>query len=83
MFDEFERDVLARATARAYSVLLLLLILLFAWLCLASFNGWSVPHSPAEWFSLGLSMTGIGAALPIFFAELMVPVPPVEDMLDD
>ena len=79
MFDEFERDALARATARAYAILMLLLIPLFGWLWLANVNGWPAPRNALDWSSLGLAVLFIGAILPIFFAEIMVPFPPAED----
>lgn len=82
VFDEFERDALARATTRAYSVVTSLLIALFIWLWLASVNGWPLPRTPLDWSSLGVAIMGIGAVLPIFFAEIMVPLPPADDVPD-
>lgn len=83
VFDEFERDALARATTRAYSVFLSLLITLFIWFWFASVNGWPLPRTPLDWSTLGFAVMGIGAALPIFFTEIMVPLPPAGEMQED
>lgn len=82
-YDEFERDALRRATQRAYGVLLLLLVLLFGGLWIAGFTGQHLASEPATWATLGLALTGIGAALPVLFAELLVPFPPVDDPEED
>lgn len=83
MFDEFERDALARATTRSYSTLMAILVAVFTWQWVATVNGWPMPRTPLDWWSMGMAVVGIGAVLPIFFAEIMVPMPPAEDMLDD
>lgn len=82
-FDEFERAALARATTRSYAVIMLLLMLLFAWLWLAGVYGWPAPDNPHDWSSIGLAILFIGAVLPIFFAEITVPLPPAGDTADD
>lgn len=78
-FDELERDALMRATQRAYAVMIGLLAVLFCWFWLASLNGWPMPRTAADWSSIGISLLAIGAALPIFFAEILVPIPPEGD----
>ena len=82
-FDEFERAALARATTSSYAVMMLLLMALFAWLWLAGVNGWPAPSNPHAWSSLGLAVIFIGLVLPIFFAELMVPLPPINDATEE
>jgi len=78
-YDEFEQSVLARATARAFAVMLALILALFVWLWLASVNNWPMPRTPVDWSALGLAFLGIGGALPVKMAELVVPVPPAGD----
>ena len=82
-FDEFELAAVFRATTRAYSVLLSLLVALFSWLWLADVNGWPMPRTPLDWSSLAFAMFAIGAALPTLCAELMVPLPPEADPQDE
>lgn len=83
IFDEFEFAALSRATTRSYSVMIGLLVWLFCWLWLASDNGWPIPRTPLDWSSLGLAIIGIGGILPIFFAEILVPLPPTDDATDE
>ena len=75
-FDEFERAALVDATQRAFGVVLIMLLALFAWLWLASAMGWPMPVRPRQWYALGWSFLVIAASLPIFFAELTIPFPP-------
>ena len=71
--DELERQILARAGARAHIVILLLLAIIFGWLVVAELIGARAPQSASDWATLGLSIIGIGFALPILFAERMSP----------
>lgn len=71
--DEFEQQVLARAGARAHVVMMLLLTAIFGWLAVAGLTGSRVPQSASDWATLGLSVVGIGFALPILFAERLSP----------
>lgn len=71
--DEFERQVLDRAGARAHNAMLLLLASVFAWLVIAGLVGAPLPGSAGDWAILGLSMLGIGMALPALFAEQASP----------
>ena len=76
--DEFEQDVWARAGARAHIAVLLLLSAIFGWLVVAARTGLPVPQSASDWGTVGLSVLGIGFALPILLAERMSPTTPVE-----
>jgi hypothetical protein len=81
MFDEFERGAIALATRRAYTIVVLMLAALFAWLWLAAGDPTlPAPRTELQWSSLGASLIMIVVALPIFFAELMVPMPPADDI---
>jgi hypothetical protein len=82
-YDEFERAVLTRATFHAFSLLLALILFFFLWLWISSSNGWPVPSTPLDWSALGFAFLGIGAALPVLMAELMVPMPPHEDAKEE
>ena len=81
-FDEREHIVLAHATRRAYSVFLGVVLASGTWLWIASLNGWMMPRSPADWSVWACSLLAIGVALPILFAEIMVPLPPVGEEHD-
>ena len=76
VFDERERLVLAHATRRAYSAFLGFVLVNATWLWLASLYDWPMPRSPADWSVWGYSLLAVGVALPILFAEIMVPLPP-------
>lgn len=75
-FDEFERAALVDATHRAFAVVLVMLLALFAWLWAASAAGWPMPMRPRQWFALGWAFLAIAASLPVFFAEMTIPFPP-------
>jgi hypothetical protein len=77
-YDEFQRAIAARATARAFAVLLGLILLVFLWFWVASLNGWPMPRTPLDWSAFALAFLAIGVALPVLFAEIMVPLPPRE-----
>jgi len=76
--DEFEQNVLARAGARAHVAVLLLLSAIFGWLVVAAQVGLPVPQSASDWGTVGLSVLGIGFAIPILFAERMSPTTRME-----
>jgi hypothetical protein len=80
-FDEFERAAITAGTRRAYAIVILILAALFGWLCLATWAPEIVaPHTPRQWLALGMSLLSIVIALPVFFAELIVPMPPADDL---
>lgn len=76
--DEFERQVMDRAGARAHRVMLLLLAAVFAWLVVAGLSSAPMPGSAGDWATLGLSLLGIGIALPALFAEQVSPTADAE-----
>lgn len=80
--DEFERAALARATGRAYLILLTLILFAFFYVWVALGQDWPTPTSRADWSAWGqaLLMTGIG--LPIFLAEVTIPLPPKDESED-
>lgn len=78
-FPREDRDALAEASRLAALITLALAAAIFVWLWLASIFGWPAPARPKHWFALGFSFLTIGAALPIFLAERMVPIPPDEE----
>lgn len=82
-FDEFERDALAAATTRAFGVVIAMTAAMFLWLWLASIFDWPAPVRPKQWYALGWSFLVIAATLPVFFAELTVPMPPETDREDE
>lgn len=82
-YDEFERDALARATRRAYTWLVALTFALLAYVWIGVQAGWRVPATPHQWSAVGLAFLFVGAALPVLFAELMVPLPPEGDEMED
>jgi|GEM_PF-1142527 len=81
--DEFEREALLRATRRAYRLLMALIIALCVWLWVATALDWPTPQRFEQWTGIAISMTAIGLALPIFFAETSVPHPPETDEAED
>lgn len=82
-YDEFERDALGRATRRAYAWMVALTFALFAYLWIGVQAGWRVPANAHQWSAVGLAFFFVGVALPVFFAELMVPLPPEGDEMED
>ncbi len=70
-----DRDMLALAVRRSALFTLSIAAAIFAWLWLASIFGWRAPTWPKHWFALGFSFLAIGAALPVFLAERMIPMP--------
>lgn len=83
VFDECERDLLQRASSYSYRVVLALLLCGLAWLAYAARFGGPAPRSWQQWASLAIVVTGIGAALPVLFAEFLVPLPPKGDVEED
>ena len=77
-FDEFERNALSAATTRAYATLITVMMLGMVYLWIASIAGWPVPTIPRQWAALTYLLVGLGLALPVFYAELLVPLPPAE-----
>ncbi|MBY0306312.1 MAG: hypothetical protein K2W86_14325 [Sphingomonas sp.] len=77
-FDEFERSALSAATTRAYATLMTVMILGLIYFWIASIAGWAVPTVPRQWAVLTYLILGLGLALPVFYAELLVPFPPAE-----
>jgi len=76
--DEFEHNVMVRAGARAHVAVLLLLSAIFGWLVVAAQVGLPVPQSASDWGTVGLSVLGIGLALPILLAERLSPTTTME-----
>lgn len=72
--DEFERAAIGRATQRAYSILTGLMLAAFAWLWFAALYDWPTPVTPLDWSSWGIAFVTIAVALPVFLAELAVPL---------
>ncbi|WP_084583828.1 hypothetical protein [Sphingomonas azotifigens] len=83
VFDECERDMLQRASSYSYRVVLALLVCGLAWLAYATRFGAPSPRSWQQWASLAVIVTCIGAALPVLFAEFLVPLPPKGDVEED
>ncbi|WP_294334002.1 hypothetical protein [uncultured Sphingomonas sp.] len=83
VFDEFQRDTLQRATMRSFQVLLLLVGLVFGWLCVASSFRWPMPAAPQDWFLWGGAILYAGLLLPILFAEFTIPMPPEAEAQED
>lgn len=80
-YDEFERTALLAAMRRAYLVDLNIVTALFIWLMAASHKGWPVPTMSGQWGAIGYATVMAMLALPIIFAEFMVPMPTEEDEL--
>jgi hypothetical protein len=78
-FDEFESQVIARASRRALNIGLFAILAIFAWLWLAATFDWPRHHTPLDWSTFGLALFFSGAALPILLTETMVPIPPESD----
>lgn len=82
-YDEFERDALAHATRRAYAVLLGVASALMGWLWIAPDLGWPAPQTQQDWSAFGFAFLFVGGALPVIFAEWMVPFPPEGDEMEE
>ena len=52
---------------------------LFLWLMAATRAGWPVPRTTGHWGSIGYAIVMTMLALPVIFAEIMVPMPDPED----
>jgi small neutral amino acid transporter SnatA (MarC family) len=82
-YDEFEKLVLLRATFRAFTIMLVLILSFFLWLWLASSFGWPMPRTPLDWSAFGFAFLAVGAVLPVLMAEIMVPMPPRGEQDED
>jgi len=82
-FDEFEQAAMYRATVAAYATLLVIVLVGMIWLWLASLMRWPAPSTPLAWSAWALFLFGAGMALPVTYAEWMVPLPPSEPFEDD
>ena len=80
-YDEFERNALSEAVRRAYLVDLIAVGAVFLWLMAASRAGWSMPVTSGQWGAIGFATVMTMLALPIIFAEFMVPMPDPQDQL--
>ncbi len=81
--DEFERNALNRATHTAYRIMALLAVLLCFWCALGTENHWPAPTQPSDWAQMAWTFTALGLVLPVFFAELIIPMPPNDEVEDD
>lgn len=81
--DEFERAALSKATSHAYLIMLGLALILCTWCWLGSAYDWPMPRTPLDWSSWGMAFLVCGVALPVFLAEIMVPLPPEGDEMEE
>ena len=81
-FDEFERDALLRATTRAYLTLAGGVMLGLGAVMLATLFGMRALTARDLAVAM-LAVTGTAVALPILFAEAMVPLPPRADVPEE
>jgi hypothetical protein len=82
-FDEFEQQSLNRAAMIAYRIIIPLTALLFVWCIIGLSNNWPIPSTPNHWGQIGWTFLIFGLVLPVFIAELIIPMPPKADMEDD
>lgn len=75
-FDEHERAILNRASARSHTWTIGLILMSFIWFHLASLKDWPMPTTAMDWSSWGFGLVSIALTLPVLFAEIMVPLPP-------
>ncbi len=78
-FDEFEQQALLTSLRRAYSMSLILIATVFAWLTAGQGLGWPTPQLTHQWFTLGCSLLIVMATLPTLIAEWTIPLPDNED----
>lgn len=76
IFDEFELAALGRATKRAYLTFMSIVLLGIFWMWLAGIWDLPKPELPSTWSAWGFLLLGYGIALPVLYAEWMVPLPP-------
>jgi len=81
-FDEHERAILNRASARSHIWTIGLILMSFIWFHLASLKGWPMPTTAMDWSSWGFGLVAISLTLPVLFAEIMVPLPPAGEEED-
>ncbi|MCP4028161.1 MAG: hypothetical protein GY736_17900 [Sphingomonas sp.] len=78
-YDEFERNALSAAMHRAYLIDVIAVGAVFLWLMAASRANWPSPTTSSQWGTIGYATVMTMLALPIIFAEFMVPMPDPED----
>ena len=76
VYDEFEQHAMFRATTAAYATLLAIVMAGLAWIWLAGQFGWPAPSTPRAWWDWSIALLFAGIALPVTYAEWMVPMPP-------
>jgi hypothetical protein len=82
-FDEFEQQSLNRAAMIAYRIIIPLAAFLCFWCAIGLSNNWPIPSTPNHWVQIGWTFLTFGLVLPVFIAELIIPMPPKAEMEDD
>ena len=73
--DEFEKDALNRASRVSFNIAIILAALTCFWCELGLRMNWPIPASPQHWSQLAWTFLVVGLTLPVFIAELMIPMP--------
>ena len=82
-YDEFEMNVLKTARSNAYWCFLVLVLALVVWLWLGTSFDFPIPQRPYDWSAIFMAICAIAPALPVFIAECLIPMPPVDGGRDD
>ena len=82
-YDEFEKHTLLVASAKAYYIVLVLIVLLCFWCWLGGLYGWTIPSRPYDWTAIGAAYLYTGIMLPSLLAEIYIPIPPKGEGEDD
>jgi hypothetical protein len=81
--DEFGEQAINRATKIAFRSIVILAALLCFWCNIGISLGFPVPRVGSHWSQWAWTFFAFGLALPVLIAEIIIPLPPREDVGED
>jgi hypothetical protein len=81
--DEFGEQAINRATKIAFRMIVIMAGLLCLWCNIGLSTGFPVPRVGSHWSQWAWTFFAFGLALPVLIAEIIIPLPPKEDVGED